>query len=235
MPKYSVCITNYNTMKTIRQSMESILTQLNDDFEVVVCDNCSNDGSREVLEEYAKQRKIKLIVEKSSRGKGRQIAFENSTGNYIISGLDTDDILKPTFKKFLEIYHNQHEGYMLSAGTVHVIPTPLAEIVGGWRDLKWGEDVDFRKRVESISKWHELKAPLPILERGHAKRGPLYKLKERYNFYQCRYRIGMSVYGEVKMNPWYDRHILFVIATVALIICKISGTRRFQYNPTIER
>lgn len=215
--------------------MESVLDQLNNDFEVVVCDNNSGDGSKMVLEEYARKGRIKLTIEKSSRGRGRQIAFENSSGEYIISGVDTDDILRPSFKQFLEMYHTQHEGYMLSAGTVHIIPRRIVETVGGWRDLKWGEDVDFRKRVEAISKWHEIKGPFSVVERGKPKKGALYKIRERYNFYQSRYRIGMSILEEIRENPWYDRPILLLIATAALTMCKMRRIRRFEYKQTVER
>ena len=106
---YSVCITNYNSIDTIRSSLESILSLLDDSFEVIVCDNYSNDGSRQVLEEYALKGRITLIVEHCSRGKGRQTAFESSQGKYIISGIDTDDRMTPDLHKFLEEYHKYHE------------------------------------------------------------------------------------------------------------------------------
>jgi len=231
MAKYSICITNYNSKDTIRNSLESLLNQLDSNFEVVVCDNYSTDGSREILQEYAKKGKLKLIVEKSSRGKGRQIAFENSSGDYIISGIDMDDILKPTLKEVMKMYHDQHEGYELLLGTIHIIPRKIVEEVGGWKDLQWGEDVDFCKRVESISKLHYIANPwLLILKRGRVRRGPFYKFKERYRFYQVRYQIGVTIFGEVMMNPWYDRPILFFIALAALTMSKLRGVKKFNYK-----
>ena len=103
-----------------------------------MCDNCSTDGSREILADYANRGKLKLIVERSSRGRGREIAFENSTGEWILSGLDMDDVFKPTLRDILKLYHEKHEGYMLSFGTVHIIPRAVVEEVGGWRDLYGG-------------------------------------------------------------------------------------------------
>ncbi len=230
-PKYSVCITNYNSFDTIRDSMESIFSQLDCSFEIVVCDNCSNDGSRKVLEEYASKGKIKLIVEKSSRGKGRQIAFENSTGEYIISGIDTDDRLKPAFQEFLTIYHRDHEGYMLSACTIHIIPRQLVEEIGGWRDLKWGEDIDFHKRAKSLARQHEFEYPLILVERGFNKRGFNYRLSERYNSSQCAYRIGKSVSDQVKMVPRKRyKPMVLAVALIATFVCKCKRVQKFKYT-----
>ena len=129
MVKYSICVTIYNMKNTLCPFMESILAQIDSDFEVVVCDNFSDDGSREILEEYTRRGQIKLILEHSTRGKGRQIAYEYSKGNYIISGLDADDVVKPTLKEVLKLYHAEHEGYVLSFRTVHFIPRSLVEAV----------------------------------------------------------------------------------------------------------
>ena len=230
--KYSICITNYNTKDTICESMESILGQLDSDFEVIVCDNCSDDGSREVLEEYYRKGRIKLVVKKSSRGKGRRISYENSRGDYIISGIDTDDILKPTIKDLLRMYHDQHEGYALSFATVHIIPRQLVEAIGGWRDLQYYEDVDFVKRIESLSKLHYFTDPSIIIEqRGNAKvkRGPLHRLKERYSAYQCGFKVGHNILEDAMRTSQY-KPIEFLIALFALAACKIRREKRFEYN-----
>jgi len=221
MPKYSICITNYNTIGTIRKSLESILSKLDTSSEVVVCDNYSNDGSREILEEYAREGKIKLIIERSSRGRGRQIAFENSTGDYIISGVDTDDVLTPVFKDFLKVYHEQHEGYVLSADTIHIIPRKVVEEIGGWKDLQYYEDVDFCRRVESIGKWHG--SQFVLVERGKAKRGPFHRIKEIYDACQCRYKIGDKVFDELEMTSLYNKPLVFFVCGFALITCKLKN------------
>jgi glycosyltransferase involved in cell wall biosynthesis len=209
--------------------MESIFNQLTDSFEVVVCDNCSNDGSREILQEYAKKGKIKLIVARSSRGKGRQLAFENSTARYVISGVDTDDKLKPDLKKFLSIYHRDHEGYMLSAGTIHIIPREIVEEIGGWRDLQWGEDVDFHKRAKSFGRQHEFEHPIVLVERGNNKRSLFDRASEMYSMSVCAYKIGKSVSNQVKMSIWPYKPIALVFAVSALVECKCKRVQKFRY------
>jgi glycosyltransferase involved in cell wall biosynthesis len=212
--------------------MESILHQLNGSYEVVVCDNCSNDGSKEVLQEYARRGAIRLIVERSSRGKGRQIAFENSTGNYIISGIDTDDRLKPTLKEFLNRYHRDHEGYMLSADTIHIIPRQLVQEIGGWRDLKCLEDVDFGKRAKNLGKLHELEVGerVRLVERGRNKRSFVARIVERYNVCQCAYIIDVSVFDQVKRSNWFYKPMFLAIAVVSLTVFKCKHIKKFEYN-----
>ena len=227
---YSICITNYNSFDTIRGSMESIFNLVNDHFEIVVCDSCSNDGSREILQEYSRKEKIRLIVKKSSRGRGRQIAFENSSGKYIISGIDTDDRLKPAFKVFLSIYHRDYEGKMLSSGTIHIIPSKLVKEIGGWRDLKWGEDIDFHKRAKILEKQHELEQTLAIVERGKNKKSFIAKISEKFTASLCMYRIGKSVFEQVKMSDWYFRPITFVLAVLAFSVCKCRRIPKLRYQ-----
>jgi glycosyltransferase involved in cell wall biosynthesis len=229
--KYSICITNYNAKDTLSQCLESVFSQIASDFEVVVCDNFSTEGSREILEEYAKKGKIKLIIEHSSRGKGRQIAFENSIGNYIISGIDTDDVIKPVLRDVLRLYHEKHEGYMLSFGTIHIIPRHLVIAVGGWRDLQWGEDVDFTKRIAFIGKSHYFPDASRIVEKkGSLKMGFLHRIRERYVYYQCRYRIGLSIFDDLRKDSWHKRPVEFFIVLFALAMAKLRRLKKFEYS-----
>jgi glycosyltransferase involved in cell wall biosynthesis len=228
--KYSICITNYNSIDTIKLSIESILHQIDNDFEIVVCDNISNDGSQDILREYAKNGKIKLIVKRCGRGKGRQIAFENSIGKYIISGIDTDDRLKSTFKIFLAKYHNDFEGYMLSSGTIHIIPRNIVLEIGGWRDLTWGEDVDFCKRAKSVGKQQEINFPIKLVDRGDNKRSLLFRLYERYEASKCYYRMGITISEQVEMAVMFQKPMILILATFAFVISKIKKVKKFQYT-----
>ena len=114
MSKYSICITHYNNLSTNEESLMSIFRQIDDDFEIIVVDGKSKDGSVEILRKYQKEGRIKLIERKCSRGLGRQIALENSSGDYVISGLDMDDIFTPAISSMLESYHHLAEGKLLS-------------------------------------------------------------------------------------------------------------------------
>ena len=215
---------------TLRPFLASVLSQIDKEFEVVVCDNLSDDGSLEILNEYAARKQIRLIVQRSSRGMGRQIAYEHSRGTYIISGLDADDIVKPTLKDILKSYHSLHEDYVLSLRTVHIIPRRIVEAVHGWRDLQWGEDVDFCKRVESLRRMHYFKDDsVLIATRGHVKRSLRFKIKEEYRICQSKYKIGLSLFG-THTTSWHYLPIQYLVAISVLITSKFRRTQKFRYN-----
>jgi glycosyltransferase involved in cell wall biosynthesis len=227
--KYSVCITNYNSIDTIQPAMDSIIHQFRYDSEIIVCDNFSNDGSLSILQEYARNRKIKLIVQRSSRGKGRQVAFENSTGEYIISGLDTDDRLKPVFQNFLELYHKNYESFMLSSGTIHIIPRQLIKEIGGWNDLQFGEDVDFYKRAQLTGKHRELPFTLEIVERGHNKRNVIQRVSKLLHASLFYYRMGKSISDQVKLSVFPYKFPTAIISILATIFSKVKKIKKLDY------
>jgi glycosyltransferase involved in cell wall biosynthesis len=94
-PLVTIYITNYNYGKFIRQSIESVLNQTEQDFELLIIDDGSVDNSREIIEEYRGNPKISIIYQKN---KGlnitNNIAMRASHGKYLMR-LDADDFLEP--------------------------------------------------------------------------------------------------------------------------------------------
>lgn len=202
--KYSVCITHYNNAGTIRQSLESILGQIDRQFEVVVVDNMSNDGSREILNEYASRGKIKLLEKKCTRGLGRQTALENSSGTYIIANLDMDDIFSPKLHELLDLYHSRCEGNLLRATVdedpdrwaqnVTIAPRDLLLKIGGWPDLQLFEDWYLWARAARVMKYSWTAFPLAINETAHPERvSSTGKIKFRYLRYREAMRLGRTI------------------------------------------
>lgn len=52
--KYSIITINFNNKEGLRKTIESVIHQTFDDFEYIIIDGGSTDGSMEVIEEYAK-------------------------------------------------------------------------------------------------------------------------------------------------------------------------------------
>lgn len=96
----SVIIPNYCHAPYLRQRIDSVLAQSYPDFEVVLLDDCSTDGSREVIERYRNHPRIKQIVYNDRNG-GSAFAqwrkgFALTQGEYIWIA-ESDDYADPAF------------------------------------------------------------------------------------------------------------------------------------------
>lgn len=103
MPLFSICIPNYNYSKYIGQSLQSVLDQSCQDFEIIVADNASTDDSLEVIASYAaKSEKIRIIQNRYNIGFGPNVqkATQAAQGDFLIV-LSSDDLMLPGA---LEIY-----------------------------------------------------------------------------------------------------------------------------------
>lgn len=100
MPTVSVIVPNYNHTPFLRQRIESILSQTFRDFELILLDDCSTDGSREIMESYRSDSHVSHIVynETNSGSAFRQwnkgIAL--AKGDWIWVA-ESDDYAEPTF------------------------------------------------------------------------------------------------------------------------------------------
>lgn len=94
MSKYSIITPQYNSFELMDRYFDSFLNQSIKDFEVIIVDDCSTDGSWEKLQEYVKDcpLNIKLFQCSTNRGPGyaRNIGIEASKGEWI-TFVDNDD------------------------------------------------------------------------------------------------------------------------------------------------
>lgn len=84
MPLISVIVPVYNEIKTIKQIIEKIYS-VNIDKEIIIVDNCSTDGTREVLRELHYDN-LKIIYHSTNRGKGASCltGLDNAKGEYVV-------------------------------------------------------------------------------------------------------------------------------------------------------
>ena len=103
----SVVIPLYNKESSIAQSLKSVLSQEYDDFEVVIVDDGSTDGSGGVVEAINDPR-IRLIKqENGGPSKARNTGMKNAKGEWILF-LDADDELEPGALEYFAKNINKH-------------------------------------------------------------------------------------------------------------------------------
>ena len=90
----SIALASYNGSKYIREQLDSILSQTYQDFELIICDDCSTDNTWQILEEYA-QKDCRIKIFKNEKNLGFKKNFEKAislcSGEYIATS-DQDDI-----------------------------------------------------------------------------------------------------------------------------------------------
>ena len=81
--KYSIITVNYNNKEGLRKTIESVIQQTFHDFEFIVIDGGSTDGSTEVLKEYDAQ--INYWVSETDGGiyQGMNKGVRKATGEYL--------------------------------------------------------------------------------------------------------------------------------------------------------
>jgi glycosyltransferase involved in cell wall biosynthesis len=103
-PVVTVCILLYNKVKYLRDALDSVLEQEADfPWNIMISDDCSTDGSREIAQEYAAKYpdKIELVIQEKNKGVGGNSLdlFKRPISKYV-AYLDPDDIF--TDKKKLQ-------------------------------------------------------------------------------------------------------------------------------------
>ncbi len=120
-PRVSVLMAAYNGGALIRHSIESLLAQTFEDFEVVVVDDGSTDGTVATIECFQDPR-VRLIRNPDNLGVvgARNRAFEHARGNYIAI-LDQDDLSRPDRLAAQVAFLDAHPGAVMVASDVDII------------------------------------------------------------------------------------------------------------------
>ena len=94
-PKLSFIVLSYNYEHYIGATLRSILAQTVQDFEVVVVDDCSSDGSRALVRSFNDPRIHLIENEQNLGGAGSyNVAVQAARGEWLVN-LDADDWIAP--------------------------------------------------------------------------------------------------------------------------------------------
>ena len=94
-PVATIAMVTYNSARFLREAIDSVLAQDFDDFELLICDDGSNDSSWEIANSYADTR-IRTLRNDTNLGEylNRNKALGLARGKYLMF-LDGDDYLYP--------------------------------------------------------------------------------------------------------------------------------------------
>lgn len=204
IPLYSICITTYNSAEIVKESMEPLIKLDPEKYEIVICDNCSTDGTLELLKKYSSR--ITVISTRCTRGLGRQIAMEKSSGEIIIHLTDFD-VAYIGLLDVIRNYENRLENkiFLISPhnpgcnGGLYLGKRYLFFEAGGFPDLNYAEDGYFNR-------WCEFKNL--IIYESFEYQYKCLKIKNKNSGSESRYE--RNTYRMIMRRLYATRDILFV-------------------------
>ncbi|MEL6856364.1 MAG: glycosyltransferase, partial [Cyanobacteria bacterium J06607_13] len=113
VPRVSLVMTVYNAEAYLSLALESILGQTFEDWELIVWDDGSTDGSVAIARKYAEEDgRIRLFEGAENVGQGRALvrAHERARGEFV-GWVDADDLLAPTALAETTAFLREHERY----------------------------------------------------------------------------------------------------------------------------
>jgi glycosyltransferase involved in cell wall biosynthesis len=92
-PLVSVVIASYNYGDLIENRIDSFLNQTYEHLEIIVLDDCSTDNSREVIEKFRSNNRVRIFYNNENLGwiKNSNLGISLSKGEYVLFG-NCDDI-----------------------------------------------------------------------------------------------------------------------------------------------
>lgn len=105
MDKIDILLATYNGEKYLKEQLDSILNQTYSNFRLIISDDCSNDNTKHILEEYKqKDNRIEVYYQNENLGYVKNFEFLlEKVENEIYALSDQDDIWLPKkLEKYIE-------------------------------------------------------------------------------------------------------------------------------------
>ncbi len=211
MPKVSVILTSFNHKKYIREAIDSVLNQSFTNFELVIWDDASADGSWAVINSYTDPRIKAFRNEVSKRGiYGINMAIAEASSNEYIAIHHSDDIweLDKLEKQVAFLDANKEIGAVFT--WAQIIDEHGVKSAGDWFDQ------------ENKTQWQWLNQL--FLEQNHLNHPSVLIRKQCYQDVGI-YRYGLAQTGDAEM--WSRVLINFPIHVIQE---KLTHHRLFSDN-----
>ncbi len=119
----SIIMPVYNVEKYVGDAIRSVLSQSYQNFELIVVDDCSPDGSRAVVDSFSDPR-IRIVRHETNKGLAgaRNSGIEAaSAGSNFLALLDSDDIMTPFRLENQMRFMERNPDVALSAGYLRIL------------------------------------------------------------------------------------------------------------------
>lgn len=165
MPFFSITIPTYNRLPVLQRAVQSVLDQTFPDFELILADDGSTDGTREWAVNHGDKRIHYFYKANSGVCATRNYGADQAKGTYLLF-LDSDDYVSKSWLQ--DFYHEvlnsgadiitcrralvgkksgTYQGFL--AGTFAVKKTVFDEAGGYDEQLKFGENTELKWRLDA--------------------------------------------------------------------------------------
>ena len=143
MSTISIIIPVYNAERYLRQCIESVIAQTFEDWEMILVNDGSNDGSLAICQEYAEKDDRIRVIDKPNGGPStaRNRGLEETKGEFVYF-MDADDWIE---KNFLEVFFNGNDNNKSPRATEHcdiIFQGFVRELVDGRVEKSFAMDAD---------------------------------------------------------------------------------------------
>jgi len=201
MPKLSIGLPVYNGEKFVARAIESLLTQDYRDFELIIADNQSNDGTSAICQRYAKSDpRIRYVVNESNIGAARNHnrVFELAQGEYFKWAAHDDECVPTMLHRCVETMD------VAPADVVMVYPQSViidesSAIIGEYKKSIASDDSRPHRRLAVVLRMVELGTPMYGVMRASALR----KTRLIEGFHSSDYVLfaELAMLGKIKEVP----------------------------------
>ena len=211
--KITVIVPVYNMGKYLRKCLDSILAQTYKNFELLMIDDGSTDGSHDICDEYAnKDARVRVIhTENQGQDMARNTALDNVRTDYIAM-VDADDCVNYRFLEILAYAMEKTDAdmvYGFARNFLNDDEIDTSESMDGYAGQI--ECVDSKEMIERFCKYYDAGIAVPH---------KLYKTKV---FDGVRYPP-----VRVNIDEWTIHHLLLNCKKIAYVKSRIYY---YRYSP----
>lgn len=140
--KISIILPVYNSQQTISRTIDSVIKQTYDNYELIIINDGSTDNSENICVEYVnKYKKIKYIKTKNEGvSNARNLGIDNATGNYIMFIDSDDEYYKNTLETVYEYIEQKTDLIIFGYNRIHVHKNKTKEMNTDVTYLKNGKE-----------------------------------------------------------------------------------------------
>jgi len=218
---------------TIEESLQSILQNVTDDFEVLVVDE-STDNSRDVVKKVQQSHDNLRLVELDpdpdrNLGKMRNIGIQEARGDFVLIYVDADDRYNCGITDFAEIYLQMRESlghdFYLSGGNINISSRDFLLNKAPHRNLPISaaeEDFEIRLQNEDDVIYLTHDSFSEEIDKPERKKSKFYGFKRSFEATVARFQMGTTFRSLFKYTVITDERLTLMDRLVYLIVLPLA-------------